>query len=83
MDPGDVRGWQIDHCHDSHKVRGILCRNCNLLLGYAKDSEGVLISATKYICKTSANDFVGYGISGWKPSPSALKKRKADRPLEA
>jgi len=24
----------IDHCHKSGKIRGILCTNCNLALGY-------------------------------------------------
>ena len=27
----------VDHCHKSGKVRGILCRYCNLILGYMED----------------------------------------------
>ena len=27
----------IDHCHSTGKVRGLLCNNCNVLLGKLKD----------------------------------------------
>ena len=27
----------IDHCHNSGKVRGLLCNDCNVLLGKLKD----------------------------------------------
>jgi hypothetical protein len=43
----------IDHCHKTGKVRALLCRNCNLLLGNAKDSEDILKSALKYLKKYS------------------------------
>lgn len=29
----------IDHCHSTNKIRGVLCRNCNTLLGRLGDSE--------------------------------------------
>ena len=41
----------IDHCHSSGKVRGILCRWCNLGLGHFKDSVDNLKSAQKYLQK--------------------------------
>jgi hypothetical protein len=41
----------IDHCHKTGKVRGILCRSCNLLLGHAKDSIETLKSAQEYLKK--------------------------------
>jgi hypothetical protein len=43
----------IDHCHKTGKVRGLLCRNCNLMLGNAKDSVSTLKSAQKYLKKYS------------------------------
>lgn len=39
----------IDHCHDSLKVRGILCKSCNLLLGYGKDNIDIFKSAIRYL----------------------------------
>ena len=40
---------QIDHNHKDGQIRGILCKKCNLLLGYAKDSSKILKNALKYI----------------------------------
>lgn len=39
----------IDHCHDTGKVRGVLCNNCNAILGFANDSIDILESAIKYL----------------------------------
>ena len=38
-----------DHCHISNKPRGILCRNCNFLIGHAKDKVEILASAINYL----------------------------------
>lgn len=39
----------VDHCHKSDRVRGLLCFNCNILLGKAKDSAKILLSAVGYL----------------------------------
>ena len=39
----------VDHCHDTGVIRDLLCRCCNLLLGYAKDNEKTLQNAIKYL----------------------------------
>ena len=39
----------VDHCHSTKKVRGLLCRPCNLLLGHAGDRPAVLMAAIKYL----------------------------------
>lgn len=46
---------QIDHCHTTNLVRGILCVNCNLLLGNSKDNIQILQSAIIYL-KRFTND---------------------------
>jgi len=40
---------QIDHCHITGRIRGILCRDCNLGLGFFKDSLKTMIAAIEYI----------------------------------
>jgi len=39
----------IDHNHDTNKVRGLLCRNCNTALGLFNDNVNSLLSAIKYL----------------------------------
>jgi hypothetical protein len=39
----------IDHCHHSQQVRGLLCGNCNAVLGHAKDSIEILKAAITYL----------------------------------
>ena len=39
----------VDHNHATQKVRGILCRNCNLGVGYFKDNIELLTSAAIYL----------------------------------
>lgn len=39
----------VDHCHNTEKVRGYLCRPCNLMLGYARDNKDTLTKAIQYL----------------------------------
>jgi len=47
----DARSTCVDHDHSTSKIRGILCRKCNLLLGHAEDNIEVLKSAITYLNK--------------------------------
>jgi len=42
-------GLYIDHDHKTGELRGLLCHNCNLVIGHAKDSVETLESAIKYL----------------------------------
>ena len=46
---GKTRWLAVDHCHDSGKVRSLLCGNCNPMIGYAKDKIEVLEKAIAYL----------------------------------
>lgn len=43
-----VKG-HLDHCHETMKVRGFLCRWCNHIIGNAKDDPAKLSRAIEYL----------------------------------
>lgn len=46
------RALHVDHCHETGKVRGLLCHNCNHLIGNAYDSIIILESAIRYLAES-------------------------------
>jgi predicted transcriptional regulator YheO len=55
MDPrtSKVRSLAVDHCHNTGKIRGLLCTNCNQALGLFKDSIESLYKAVEYLKNAS------------------------------
>ena len=53
-----IRGRKIslavDHCHDTGKVRGLLCRACNNAIGMLKHDPNILRKAADYLEKASS-----------------------------
>jgi len=47
------RRLAVDHCHDTGKIRGLLCANCNTGLGKFSDSEDLMLLAIDYIRRTA------------------------------
>jgi hypothetical protein len=39
----------LDHCHESGRVRGFLCNDCNSALGYCRDNPAVLLGLVEYL----------------------------------
>lgn len=67
--PEDV--LHIDHCHKTNVIRGLLCRNCNLMLGFARDSIDNLIMAAVYL--KYENAYSAYPDTIKRPSMPAPK----------
>ena len=46
---GQKKTLVIDHCHDTGKVRGLLCDKCNRAIGLLGDDYNILLQAICYI----------------------------------
>jgi hypothetical protein len=47
----NTKKTHVDHDHDTNKFRGILCNQCNIMLGYARNNPVILESGAAYIRK--------------------------------
>ena len=43
------KGLHVDHCHETKKVRGLLCNSCNLAIGLLKHNRTVISKAIEYL----------------------------------
>lgn len=53
---GDIKKLCVDHCHNTGKIRGLLCTPCNRLLGLAKDNPDILAAAATYLRQGSSHE---------------------------
>jgi len=48
---GMVQGLSVDHCHNSQRIRGLLCSGCNASLGKVNDDVEILKEMIRYLEK--------------------------------
>lgn len=48
---GSSRKLAVDHCHNSKKIRGLICNRCNTTLGKIEDNINLLQNMINYINK--------------------------------
>jgi hypothetical protein len=41
----------VDHCHTTDQIRGLLCHQCNIMLGAARDQIETLNNGISYLSK--------------------------------
>jgi len=51
-DTGNRKAFHVDHCHDTGKIRGLLCGNCNSGIGNLRDDINLLQRAIAYLQST-------------------------------
>lgn len=56
---GATRRLAVDHCHSTGRVRGLLCKYCNRLLGFARDSVAFFQRCAAYLERPPAFDVIG------------------------
>jgi hypothetical protein len=51
---GTPKPLSVDHNHDTGAIRGLLCSNCNYIIGHCKENPEILLAAIKYLEKHRA-----------------------------
>lgn len=55
--PGGRGRFNVDHDHDTGKIRGLLCQSCNIAIGHMREDPKRLRSAADYL------EYHGAGIN--------------------
>lgn len=64
-----ARRLSVDHDHDTDEIRGLLCQNCNDLLGRARNSVVILQRAIDYLSRPT---YTGRKYADFRGIKSAL-----------
>lgn len=47
--PPDGQRLVVDHCHDTGRIRGLLCSRCNTAIGFLGDDPCLVATAASYL----------------------------------
>ena len=61
---GKYNTWNVDHCHHTGKVRGVLCWDCNVGIGKLQDDANLLRRAIQWLEQSEQPE-----LSLMKPGP--------------
>lgn len=49
----DTKIIHVDHNHNTGKIRGVLCKKCNSMLGLSRERKDILLNAIQYLKENS------------------------------
>ena len=75
----NATGWCIDHNHTTGRVRAILCSQCNLLIGNAREDVTILSAAINYLVRCSHVDAMSRAA---RTKPAAQKSDSENCPTD-
>lgn len=66
---GRTKRLAVDHDHATGLVRGLLCKQCNWLLGHARDNPAMILRAVEYLLNPPAKEVIYGGIQEAQATP--------------
>lgn len=86
--PAQARNFHVDHCHKTGRVRGLLCAQCNVALGWFEHVAGRLDRVHEYLAKAADEvpmtdddgDLPDYVIGGAAPKQKRPPKQTMKPP---
>ena len=73
---GKLRWLAVDHCHDTGRVRSLLCGRCNPMIGFADHSTDILTCAIDYLRRTNRQG----PKAAKKPKKAITQKERLNKP---
>lgn len=53
---GGIRELSVDHNHETNEVRGLLCTQCNYMIGHCRENREFLLEGVKYLDKHAGRE---------------------------
>jgi Recombination endonuclease VII len=53
---GELKPFSVDHNHETGEIRGLLCTQCNYMIGHCRESRDILLAGVRYLDKHSGRE---------------------------